>query len=153
MKELITANLDIWSAAVTAKASGAGRSSGNKGAYGINKLRELILELAMRGELVPQDTNDEPASGLLEKIRKEKNRLITEGKSKNNNALPSISEEEMPFKLRNGWGWVRFGDALKVINGRAYKKNEMLSEGTPLLRVGNLFTRGFKFQVHHRLGC
>ncbi len=81
---LLTSHLDIWTAADTAKKSGRGRSSSNTASvYGIKKLRELILELAVRGKLVPQDANDEPASELLKRIQAEKAKLIAEGKIKN----------------------------------------------------------------------
>ena len=63
----------------------------------------------MRGKLVPQDPNDEPASVLLEKIAKEKARLIKEGKIKKQKPLPEISEDEKPFELPNGWEWARSG--------------------------------------------
>ena len=80
MPHLITENMDIWTTAEQpAKAGGRGRAAngnGNKSPYGIQKLRELILELAVRGKLVPQDSNDEPASELLKKIAAEKARLI-----------------------------------------------------------------------------
>lgn len=67
--KLITDHLDIWTAADAEKKSGRGRTSGNANSvYGIKKLRELILELAVRGKLVPQDPNDEPVSELLKKI-------------------------------------------------------------------------------------
>ena len=70
---LITENIDIWTSAIK-KRSATGRGSNKKiELTGIKKLRELILELAVRGELVPQDPNDEPASVLLEKIAAEKN--------------------------------------------------------------------------------
>jgi len=55
---------------------------------GIAKLRELILSLAVRAQLVPQDPNDEPASELLKKIRAEKDRLIAEGKIKRDSKSP-----------------------------------------------------------------
>ena len=58
IQTLIADHLDIWTAAETEKKSGRGRSSGNAASvYGIKKLRELILELAVRGKLVPQDAN------------------------------------------------------------------------------------------------
>ena len=82
---LITENLAIWTAAQTQKTNGGrrrGKNSNGQTAHGIKKLRELILELAVRGKLVPQDPNDEPASVLLEKVAKEKARLIKEGKIK-----------------------------------------------------------------------
>ena len=73
----------------------------------VKKLRETILNLAVRGKLVPQNPNDEPASVLLERIREEKQRLIKEGKIKKGKALPEISEEEKPYELPKGWEWVR----------------------------------------------
>ncbi|MBS3021517.1 Type-1 restriction enzyme EcoKI specificity protein [Comamonas sp. PE63] len=76
---------------------------------GVARLRELILTLAVQGKLVPQDTNDEPASELLKKIRAEKDRLIAEGKIKKDKPLAEITEEEKPFELPVGWEWVRFG--------------------------------------------
>lgn len=77
---------------------------------GIRKLRELILELAVRGKLVPQDPSDEPASELLKRIADERARLVAEGKIKKQKPLPDIREEEKPFELPGGWGWRRFGE-------------------------------------------
>ena len=108
---------------------------------GVARLRELILTLAVQGKLVPQDPSDEPASSLLKKIRAEKDRLIAAGKIKRDKPLAEISDEEKPFGLPKGWEWVRLGDVLRVLNGRAYGKQELLDSGpTPVLRVGNLFT-------------
>ncbi len=105
--EIITENLDLWTSALLAKSS-AGRGSGGKiESYGIKKLRELILELAVRGKLVPQDPSEEPASLLLEKIAKEKARLIKDGAIKKEKLLPEISDDEKPFVLPNGWEWSR----------------------------------------------
>ncbi|MEY4507227.1 MAG: hypothetical protein RL297_1805 [Pseudomonadota bacterium] len=107
---------------------------------GVARLRELILKLAVQGKLVPQDPNDEPASELLKKIRAEKDRLIAEGKIKRDKPLAVIADEEKPFELPESWSWVRLADIVNVLNGRAYGKQELLEEGTPVLRVGNLFT-------------
>ncbi len=139
-QQLITENLNIWTAAIENKATTGRGSNKKQHLYGIKKLRELVLELAVRGLLVPQDPNDEPASVLLEKIAAEKAQLIKDGKIKKQKPLPEITDEEKPFDLPKGWEWVRLGNILNVLNGRAYKKHEMLQEGTPLLRVGNLFT-------------
>ncbi|WP_413483672.1 restriction endonuclease subunit S [Shewanella baltica] len=107
-ENLITTHLDIWTTAIEQKSS-AGRGSSNKfSLYGIKKLRELILELAVRGKLVPQDPNDEPASVLLERIAAEKAQLVKEGKLKKQKPLPEISEDEKPFELPQGWGWSGF---------------------------------------------
>ncbi|MGN5595364.1 restriction endonuclease subunit S [Stutzerimonas nitrititolerans] len=83
---------------------------------GIKKLRELILELAVRGKLVPQDPNDEPASELLKRIAEEKARLVAEGKIKKQKRLAGIEEEKRPFELPVGWEWSRLGE-LAVIRG------------------------------------
>lgn len=84
---------------------------------GIKKLRELILELAVRGKLVPQDPSDEPAIELLKRIAEEKARLVAEGKIKKQKALAEIPEEEKPFDLPAGWEWVRFGSVLDFQGG------------------------------------
>ncbi|QWZ80976.1 restriction endonuclease subunit S [Aeromonas sp. FDAARGOS 1414] len=110
IESLITDHLDLWTAAVRPKSS-AGRGSNSKlELTGIKKLRELILELAVRGKLVPQDPSDEPASALLERIAAEKARLVKEGKIKKPKALPEIAEDEKPFGLPEGWEWVKLGD-------------------------------------------
>ena len=91
IQTLLTDHIDIWTAAETEKKSGRGRSSGNAASvYGIKKLRELILELAVRGKLVPQDPNDEPASELLKRIQAEKAKLIAEGKIKSKSPLTPL---------------------------------------------------------------
>ncbi len=82
VENVITDHLDIWTAAIKTK-SAAGRGSSKKlELVGIKKLRELILELAVRGKLVQQDPNDEPVSELLKQIEAEKSRLLSEGKIK-----------------------------------------------------------------------
>jgi type I restriction enzyme S subunit len=107
VENLITEHLDIWTSAIKTKSS-AGRGSSKKlELVGVKKLRELILELAVRGKLVPQDPNDEPASELLKKIETEKARLVEEGKIKKQKILPPIEEDEKPFVLSKGWAWSR----------------------------------------------
>ncbi|WP_270834090.1 restriction endonuclease subunit S [Aeromonas sp. QDB07] len=109
-ENLITDHLDLWTSAVRPKSS-AGRGSNSKlELTGIKKLRELILELAVRGKLVPQDPSDEPASVLLGRIAAEKAQLVKEGKIKKTKALPKISDEEMPFELPEGWEWCRLDE-------------------------------------------
>jgi len=109
-EQLITDNIDVWTSAIKKRGS-QGRGSNKKiTLYGIKKLRELILELAVRGLLVPQNPSDESASVLLEKIAAEKEQLIKDGKIKPPKLLPSISYDEKPFELPAGWTYARFID-------------------------------------------
>lgn len=109
---LITQHIDLWTAAIKRRST-AGRGPSRKvELYGIKKLRELILELAVRGLLVPRNPKDEPASELLKKIAAEKARLAKEGKIRKDKQQPPIAEEEKPFKVPAEWEFVRFGDLL-----------------------------------------
>ena len=79
------------------------------------KLRQKILDLAIRGKLVPQDPNDEPASVLLERIRAEKEQLIKEGKikrSKKSAASDTSHYENVPFEVPESWCWTTIEDLL-----------------------------------------
>lgn len=115
VQQLITQHIDLWTGAVKDKSS-AGRGGGSKRElYGIKKLRELILELAVRGKLVAQDPNDEPASVLLERIAAEKAELVKQGKIKKPKKLPKISEDEKPFELPQGWEWCYLSDVSSYI--------------------------------------
>lgn len=109
VEKLITDHIDIWSSALQTRSTAGRGSNGKIDLYGIKKLRELILELAVRGKLVPQDPNDEPASELLKRIAAEKAELVKQGKIKKQKPLPEISEDEKPFELPVGWEWVRLG--------------------------------------------
>ena len=139
-RELITEHLDLWTGAVTKKSSSGRGSNGKVELTGIKKLRELILELAVRGSLVDQDPSDESAQELLERCLRAKADSVELGKLKKARKHAAITSDDTPFGLPQGWVWSRLDDLVRVINGRAYKKHEMLSSGTPLLRVGNLFT-------------
>lgn len=110
MQNPITNHLDIWTAAHKTRSS-AGRGSNNKlDLYGIKKLRELILELAVRGKLAPQDANDEPASELLNKIAAEKARLIKEKKIKKTKILEDMLDGDKHFDVPQSWSWVHLND-------------------------------------------
>ena len=132
IEQLITEHLDIWTAADTEKKTGRGRSTGSSGnVYGIKKLRELILELAVRGKLVPQDASDEPASELLERIAAEKAKLVAEGKIKKSKPLAEITDDEKPFELPVGWEWVRLDNIspMPIIDGDWIESKDQDVEG------------------------
>ena len=113
--ELITEHIDIWTSAVKRKSS-SGRGGGKKvELYGVKKLRELILDLAVRGLLVPQDVNDEPACMLLEQILSEKTELVKASAIKKQKALSAISEEEKPYELPIGWCFCRLQDLVTIL--------------------------------------
>ena len=107
-------------------------------------LREKILDLAMRGKLVTQDPNNEPASILLEKIKAEKAELVKEGKIKKSKALPEITDEEKPFDIPDSWEWVRLGDVLDVRDG-THDTPQYTSEGVPLVTAKNLHNGKINF--------
>lgn len=74
----------------------------------IKPLRQTILNLAVRGKLVPQDPRDEPASELLKRVTVEKARIVVEGKGKLQDPLPEPDASQAPFDLPAGWSWARF---------------------------------------------
>ena len=101
-------------------------------------LRQKILDLAIRGKLVPQDPNDEPAEVLLERIRKQKQQMLKEGKLKKKDikndtiifkgednlhyekfqdGTVKCIEDEIPFELPEGWEWTRLGNLFSTITG------------------------------------
>ena len=101
------------------------------------ELKASILDLAVRGKLVPQDPNDEPASVLLEKIRAEKRKLVKADKIKKEKNPSEIYiaadgkpyekfadgsetciEDEIPFELPKGWAWARLGNVIELVSGR-----------------------------------
>ena len=104
------------------------------------QLRASILQQAMEGKLVEQDPNDEPASVLLEKIAKEKARLIKEKKIKRTKKLPEITDDEKPFEIPDSWEWVRITDLANITMGQAPKSNYVNTK-----KVGNEFHQGKSF--------
>ncbi|EHV0719461.1 restriction endonuclease subunit S [Salmonella enterica] len=110
VEKLIVDHIDTWTTALQTRSTAGRGSSGKIELYGIKKLHELILELAVRGKLVPQDPNDEPASELLKHIAAEKAELVKQGKIKKPKPLPEISEEEKPFELPAGWEWIKISE-------------------------------------------
>ena len=123
----------------------------------INSLKSKILDLAIRGKLAPQDPNDEPADVLLERIRKEKEELIKQGKIKrdkkesiifkgdDNSYYEKISEDDyknidniLPFNIPNNWVWCRLGTLIQIINGVSYDKKDVGTGNIRILRGGNI---------------
>ncbi len=137
VEKLIVDHIDTWTTALQTRSTAGRGSSGKIDLYGIKKLRELILELAVRGKLVPQDPNDEPASELLKRIAAEKAELVKLGKIKKPKPLPEISEEEKPFELPEGWEWVRLEDVTDNIH-YGYTASADVTKKVKLLRITDI---------------
>jgi type I restriction enzyme S subunit len=104
----------------------------------IQQLRQTILNLAVRGQLVPHDPNDEPVSELFKRIQAEKARRIKDGNLREQKPLPLVKGEQADFELPNGWQWVRMADVIKLWNGYAFKSADFQSKGVPVIRIGDL---------------
>ena len=107
----------------------------------IFRLRRFILDLAMRGKLVPQDQNDEPAVELLKRIFAEKARLVKAGEIRGRNREnPDVAEP--PFTLPRNWTWTAFGNVHELIRGVTYSKSDVSevpgAEFVPVLRANNI---------------
>ena len=106
------------------------------------KLRQKILDLAIRGKLVPQDPNDEPASVLLERIKAEKERLIKEGKIKRSKKTAKTSDtphyENVPFEVPKGWAWTRFGSICKKLTDGSHNPPPKRSNGYTVISAQNI---------------
>lgn len=101
----------------------------------VDKLRQSILQDAIQGKLVPQDSNDEPASALLERIKTEKEQLIKAGKIKREKFI--INDETPPYNIPSSWSWIRWNEILSYDKysmkrgpfGSALRKDFFVSKG------------------------
>ena len=102
------------------------------------KLRQKILDLAIRGKLVPQDPNDEPASVLLERIREEKERIIKEGKIKRGKKGAAETTQEVPFEIPESWEWVRLEDFVMAVTDGDHQPPPQSITGVPFLVISDV---------------
>jgi len=101
----------------------------------IHQLRQTILNLAVRGRLVPQVPADEPASELMKGIEMDKAQLIKEGNIRKQKALPPIGQKDVPFDLPRNWEWVRLGDMCFTITDGSHHTPHYTEKGVPFLSV------------------
>ena len=138
----------------------------------ITKTKSKILDLAIRGKLVPQDPNDEPASVLLERIHQEKEGLIKAGKLKrdkresvifrgednsyyekfSDGTITSI-ERELPFEIPNGWSWCRLKNISTTNIGLTYHPQDVSSTGTTVLRSNNIINNNIDYSELIKVKC
>ena len=121
-------------------------------------LRQKILDLAIRGKLVPQDPNDEPAEVLLERIREQKQQMFKEGKlkkkdikndtiifkgednlhyEKSQDGTVKCIEDEIPFEVPEGWAWCKLNDIYNFIDYRGATPTK-ITNGIPLVTAKNV---------------
>ena len=128
----------------------------------IQLTKSKILDLAIRGKLVPQDPNDEPASVLLERIRAEKEELIKQGKIKRDKKESVIYkgddnsyyevigsetaniDEEIPFNLPDKWEWVRLGVLFSHNTGKTLNKKDTTGIKMTYITTSNLYWNRFE---------
>jgi type I restriction enzyme S subunit len=113
------------------------------------QLKQSILQEAIKGKLTVdwrvQNSNTEPASTLLKRIKKEKAQLIKDKKIQKEKTLPPINIEEIPFELPNGWVHCYITDLIRVINGKAFKPEDWSENGIPIVRIQNLNNSNSKY--------
>ncbi len=127
-------------------------------------LREKVLDLAIRGKLVPQDPTDEPASVLLERIHEQKLQMVREGKLKakdvkddtiifkgddncyyekySDGSVKNI-QDEIPFELPDTWSWVRLGVIFSHNTGKALKTSNTIGKKLTYITTSNLYWNSF----------
>lgn len=116
----------------------------------IHQLRQTILNLAVRGKLVPQDSKDQPASLLIEEIRKEKRTLIGQGSIKSGKPLQKIGDSVLLFDLPKGWSWVRLGELAKMVTSGSRDWAQHYSDkGAVFVRMGNLSRGSYHLRLNH----
>ena len=105
----------------------------------IARLRRFTLDLAVRGKLVPQNANDEPASELLKRIAKERARLVKAGEVRKSE-VDSVIEEDAPFSVPSKWTWTRLGSVADWGSGSTPPRgnSDFYGGGIPWLKSGEL---------------
>lgn len=126
-QEIITRHLDLWTSAITHKSTAGRGTNGKIELTGIKKLRELILELAVRGKLVPQNPEDEPASELLRTAHAWKLQSTQTVKANPN----PVGSKDQPFPLPAGWEFSRFSEVLDFQGGSQPPKSRFATQSKP----------------------
>lgn len=111
----------------------------------LKRLRQQILQDAVQGKLVPQGTNDEPASKLLERIKVEKEKQVREKKIKKEKSLLEIKPDEIPFDIPENWVWCRLGEIAYIASGSTPKQEAFVRNGIPYLKMYNLRNQKIDF--------
>jgi len=105
----------------------------------MDEMKNIVLQLAIEGKLVSQNENDEPASELIDKIKRKREELVKKGESRNiNKKINEINKDELPFDIPDNWSWVRLGNLTKQITDGTHQTPNYIEEGVPFLSVKNI---------------
>ncbi len=116
----------------------------------IKALRQTILNLAVRGKLVPQDPNDEPASELLKRIAEEKAILTKNREIRRKKPLPQIEEATEPFPIPRKWMWTPLGNLCHLVTDGTHHTPRYIDKGVPFLSVKDVSSGSVDFSnVRH----
>ena len=113
------------------------------------RLDKKILDLAIRGKLVPQDPNNEPARDLVKRIEAARNEKTGSKKSRAAASHKPTYEIEPPFDIPESWEWVRLGDAVQFMSGNTPSKDALVSEGIPYFKVAEMNLPGNECVLKH----
>ena len=128
-----------------------------------NQLKKSILQYAVQGELVPQDSADEPASVLLERIRAEKEQLIKSGKIKRDkhesvifrrdnsyyekvDGIERCIDDDLPFEIPESWEWCRLGTILQKLTDGTHSTPKYTARGIPFISVKDISSGKISFE-------
>ena len=133
-------------------------------------MRKSVLQEAIQGKLVLQDSNDEPASALLQGIKEEKLRLVKEGKLKKKDIIDSVIyrdddnkyyeqigkelidiTDEIPFEIPNSWIWTKIGYLFAHNNGKQLNKSNSVGTLMEYITTSNLYWDGFRLENLKRM--
>lgn len=104
----------------------------------IKQLRQTILNLAVRGRLVPQDPNDEPAAELLKRVELERKELVSSGRIRKEKPLSPISTDKSPFVISDTWKWAKIGNAALFTEYGTSQQSHHTESGVPVLKMGDI---------------
>lgn len=142
MADKILKSFEVWIAAQGIKSRTRLRSVDNVSCKGVTKLRELILELAIRGKLVTHE-GDVDSRDLLDKLAKGKQKLVAKYELKNYKALPEVNADEIPFDVPKSWVWLRLGNVGITQTGGTPDKNDKsyFGDDIPFIKPGDIFPK------------
>ncbi|PWN55574.1 restriction endonuclease subunit S [Abyssibacter profundi] len=144
VEKLITEHMDVWANSITPRTAGRGGSRKLE-LTGVKRLRELILELAVRGRLVPQGANRRSGEDLRIELAEARKQAMKTGGGKNQKPLKPVEESEKEFPEPNGWAWLRLSDVGRIVGGGTPKSKDpscWADEGVKWLTPADLY--GYK---------